>query len=467
MKTRVWFPVVSVLWIAASALNAIAQTPPPAPVPVAPANGASLVQPITLQWQPIVDPDGPIGSYSWEVGTSSTFGTVIAAGFNNFDGDVPLPTTAQVSGLANGTYFWRVRGAQDLGAAGFIDSLWSAPRSFTVTGLGPAPAVAPIITSPAMASSFHPFEFFDITWTEVPGAQYYLLEADEDAGFAHPINLGTSMEFGTKFQVGWGNELTVHYRVRAVSFDNVWGRPSATLTVHITNPLSVSAGADAAVSHQHHDYAAVQVRLDRYRQSADQRLRHRHRRRAEFPGRRRRPDGDADQPLRLHGRAGPARRGDQSVCLPAITSGASARCTGTSSGRGHRDGHSPSPPCPRRRLGLDLFWILTDPGTVEGGNSTAARIALNMPAPAGGATVHLASDFPGVEIPPSVHIPAGSTDAVVSPVTTTPVSGSSLGTLRAAYGLFWQQNSIGSWPILWGGTISPERAVAGSTVTGS
>src|SRR5262245_9089415 len=201
MQTRPWLFVLSMLSIASVSRVAIAQTPPPAPVPVAPVAGASLVQPITLQWQAIVDPDGPIGSYTWQVSTTSTFGAVIASGFNNFDGDVPLPTTAQVSGLANGTYFWRFRGAQDLGAAGFIDSLWSAPRSFTVTGLGPAPAVAPIITAPAHNSSFHPFETFEITWTEVPGAQYYLLEADDDAGFAHPINLGTSVEFGTELRV--------------------------------------------------------------------------------------------------------------------------------------------------------------------------------------------------------------------------------------------------------------------------
>jgi len=66
-----------------------AQTPPPAPVLSAPANAASLVQPITLQWNAVVDPDGPIGSYTWQVGTSSTFSTVIASGFTNFDGDVP------------------------------------------------------------------------------------------------------------------------------------------------------------------------------------------------------------------------------------------------------------------------------------------------------------------------------------------------------------------------------------------
>jgi hypothetical protein len=234
-----WLGVVGWVAVLSSAIDVLAQTPPPAPVLVAPANGASLIQPIALQWQAVSDPDGPIGSYSWQVSTSSTFGSVIASGANNFDGDVPLPTRAQVSGLANGTYFWRVKAAQDQGAAGFFDSPWSAPRSFTVTGLGPAPGT-PTINAPAFNASFHPVEFFDIEWTEVPSAQYYLLEADDDSGFSHPITLGSTVVFGTKFHAGWGNEIpNVFYRVRAVSADNVRGLPSSTLTVHVTNTAPV------------------------------------------------------------------------------------------------------------------------------------------------------------------------------------------------------------------------------------
>src|SRR6185503_123509 len=90
-----------------------------------------------------------------------------------------------------------------------------------------------------------------------------------------------------------------------------------------------------------------------------------------------------------------------------------------------------------------------------------------MPAPAGGALVSLASDFPGVEIPRQVLIPAGATDALVSPITTHPVSGSSFGTLTANYGLKWQENSIGCWPILWGGALSDESIVGGSALTGT
>jgi hypothetical protein len=88
------------------ALHALAQTPPPAPLLAAPANGASLVQPITLDWNPVVDPDGPIGSYTWQVATSSSFTHIVLAGFTNDLGNgIPAATADRVSGLPNGTYF--------------------------------------------------------------------------------------------------------------------------------------------------------------------------------------------------------------------------------------------------------------------------------------------------------------------------------------------------------------------------
>src|SRR5689334_8888208 len=65
---------------------------PPAPVLAAPANGASLVQPITLDWNAVSDPDGPIGSYTWQIGTTSAFSSIIASGFTNMDSDPSVPT---------------------------------------------------------------------------------------------------------------------------------------------------------------------------------------------------------------------------------------------------------------------------------------------------------------------------------------------------------------------------------------
>src|SRR5205814_1850011 len=112
-----------------TAANSAAQTPPPAPALVAPNNGASAVQPVTLQWTAVSDPDGPIGSYSWQVATTSAFTVVIADGFTDVRNGDPIPTFARLSGLANGTYFWRVKATQIVGGAtGAIDSPWSAVR---------------------------------------------------------------------------------------------------------------------------------------------------------------------------------------------------------------------------------------------------------------------------------------------------------------------------------------------------
>src|SRR4026209_520352 len=135
---------------------------PPAPVLVNPANNASLVQPITLDWNPVSAPGGPIGSYTWQVGTTSGFTTVIASGFTNMDSDpsVPTPTADKVSGLPNGTYFWRVKATQ-LGPNGGVDSPWSTVRSFSVTGPGPAPAT-PVFITPGNNAQFHVRESFNI-----------------------------------------------------------------------------------------------------------------------------------------------------------------------------------------------------------------------------------------------------------------------------------------------------------------
>ena len=233
--------IIAICVAAVTAANAAAQTPPPAPTLVAPSNGASAVQPVTLQWTAVSDPDGPIGSYSWQVATTSAFSVVIADGFTDVRNGDPIPTFARLSGVANGTYFWRVKATQNVGGAtGAIDSPWSAVRTLMITGLGPAPGT-PSFTAPANLSQFHALENFDITWTAVPNAQYYLLEADDEPSFSAPQTLTLDpLQFGTTFRAGWGNEIAnVYYRVRAVSVDNVRGLPSATLNVKIVNTAPV------------------------------------------------------------------------------------------------------------------------------------------------------------------------------------------------------------------------------------
>ena len=89
------------------------------------------------------------------------------------------------------------------------------------------------------------------------------------------------------------------------------------------------------------------------------------------------------------------------------------------------------------------------------------------PAPAGGVTVKVASDMTEVETPASVFIPAGATDALISPITTSPVGAASVGTIRAAFGDSWQQRSLGLFPLLWGHSLGAETVIGGDATTGT
>src|SRR5262249_39900424 len=64
------------------------------------AAGASLVQPITLAWSAVVDPDWPIGSYMWPVSSTSTFDIIIASGATNSTGD-PIPSRETLQAFSN------------------------------------------------------------------------------------------------------------------------------------------------------------------------------------------------------------------------------------------------------------------------------------------------------------------------------------------------------------------------------
>ncbi|MBI1852175.1 MAG: hypothetical protein HYR85_17685 [Planctomycetes bacterium] len=463
-------PTAGFVVLLLSASTVRAQTPPPAPVVSEPAAGASLVQPITLKWGAVVDPDGPIGSYTWQVGTSSTFGTVIASGFTNVNPDaIPAATQDAVSGLPNGTYFLRVKATQIVGGVVFsLDSAWSPVLSFTVIGLGAAPGT-PSFASPATGSSFHVREFFQIRWSAVPNAHHYLLEVDDEPSFSYPLTLTTDLiQFGTVFQAGWGNAIPdIYYRVRAVSADNVRSLPSPTLNIHVTNaapvpppptPLSPTGGATITVpfTFDWTDTANPQI-----------------------PG----YDLDIDNEPNFLGTTGVlffqgVSRSDYMVVSDPLVEHLNHLPPGTYFWRVraiHGDvvgswsaGASftvvASPPTPP---GLALFSIIAEPGSVNGGNSTQARVTLNGPAPAGGALVKIASDLPHAQTPTSVLIPAGATDATISPITTVPVRGATIGNIRAAYADGWQQSSLGLFPLLWGLSLSNDAVVGGTLVTGT
>ena len=460
MTTRTSIFLAYVIATLASAGTAAAQAPP-APMPVAPASGASLMQPLTLQWSAVSDPRGPVASYTWQIGTTSSFTIIPASGFTDERNGTPIPTFARVSGLPNGAYFWRVMATVNVGGTtGFADSAWSAARTLTITGPGPAPGT-PTFTAPANGSQFHVREFFDITWTAVAGAQYYLLEGDDDPNFSAPQTLTVDpMQFGTKFHAGWGNTIpNIYYRVRAVSIDNVRGLPSATLNVKIVNTAPVPP-APTPVSPTNGATVSLPFTFDWTDTPNPQ-----------IPG----YDVDIDTDPNFAGAFGVAliqniSRSDYTIVsdLPPGSYFWRVRAQ-------HGDVFGPwssgvpfkvvaAPPTP---AGLQLAWIIAEPGTTYGGASTQARVTLNGPAPAGGATIRIISDMPRVEVPQTAFVPAGATDVMVAPITTPAVSGATIGDLRAAYGATWQQSSLGMFPLLFSLALNTDAVVGGTSLTGT
>ena len=417
------YPVVAKTVPSAPALGPT-PTPPPAPELIAPADGASLVQPITLQWSAVSVPGGPIGNYTWQVGTTSDFTTVVVEGFtNNLSDDFPTPTHDRVSGLPNATYFWRVKDTQ-LTQSGSIDSDWSKTRSFTVTGPGPAPAT-PVINTPATGVQVHASEFFDINWSAVAGAQYYLLEVDDEPTFSYPLALTVnSLTFGTQSVQGWGNEMDVYYRLRAVSVDNIRSLPSATLLVHVTNAAPVPA-APALLSPAAGTTVTLPLTFD-WSDIPNPR----------FPD----YEFDVDTDPGFPGSIG-------SVFVPGI-SRSDYMLTPDALPPGNYfwriravHGQVPGPWSAGRAITIatslqapfGLIEFIADPTTVFGGNPARARVRLDAPAPASGALISLAGDLPEINMPGTVTIPPGKTDADVFPIPTTllPDAGG-VGTIRAA-----------------------------------
>src|SRR5437764_589320 len=189
---------------------------PPAPVLVSPANGAALAQPITLDWNPVSAPGGPIGSYTWQVGTSSTFTTVIASGFTNMDSDPSIPTRT-----ADG-----------------VRSLPSATRTVQITNAAPIPAgVSPV--APASGATVR-LPFF-VDWSDTPNPQVpgYDLEFNTSpnfplAGMVLLVSPSRSDYMITRDLLAPGNYF---WRVRALHGD-VAGLWSAGRAITMTAPIA-------------------------------------------------------------------------------------------------------------------------------------------------------------------------------------------------------------------------------------
>src|SRR4051794_5457266 len=155
--------------LAALAAPGRAGAAPTAPSPLTPADGASVTIPFTVSWSQSSDPSG-ILAYNWQVSSSSTFAKIAR------QNSVTAPATQDtISGLAAGTYFWRVQAVSN----DLVQGPWSSVRSFRVTGAGAGVPAAPTLNQPRGGNSFHPWGLFGMSWSAVPGAVDYVLEASK------------------------------------------------------------------------------------------------------------------------------------------------------------------------------------------------------------------------------------------------------------------------------------------------
>src|SRR2546430_2503736 len=208
----------------------VSAAPPPAPTPLAPAAGASVQEPFTISWSSVSDPSG-IVAYNWQVSSSSSFTPVILQ--NSTNGQT---TAATVSGLANGTYFWRVQAV----SGAFEQSAWSAARSFSVTGVGPGAPGTPSLGPPKGYSTFHPYEVMTFNWTAAAGAVTYVFQAATDPSFPVATRIQFDNIPNTTYSFAIGNpEGNYFARVLAVNANGIFSAPSNVISfsVFFNNPV--------------------------------------------------------------------------------------------------------------------------------------------------------------------------------------------------------------------------------------
>ncbi len=212
-----------------SVISRAAVAAPPAPSLVSPANGAVISEPSTISWTAVSDPSG-IAGYNWQVSSSSAFTSVLLQSSTNG------ATQDTLSGLADGSYFWRVQAVNGQ----FVQGAWSAPGSFTVTGAGTGSPGTPSLGPTKGYSTFHPWEVMTFIWSAVPDAATYVLQYSTDPSF--PVS--TRGQFDNipdpTFSFAIANpEGNYFARVFAVDANGIFSAPSNVISfsVFYNNPI--------------------------------------------------------------------------------------------------------------------------------------------------------------------------------------------------------------------------------------
>jgi hypothetical protein len=116
-----------------------------------------------------------------------------------------------------------------------------------------------------------------------------------------------------------------------------------------------------------------------------------------------------------------------------------------------------------------LNSVSASPNPVVGGNAATGTVGMTAAAPAGGATVALASASPAFSVPASVTVPEGASSANF-PITTVVVSSQNTGTLSASYSGVTKTTTLTVNPVpaaaLSSITLNPTAVVGGTSSTG-
>jgi hypothetical protein len=230
MKIRPFLNMLFILALIIAATAPAVASAPPTPTLLAPAAGASTLSPFTISWSAVTDPSGILG-YNWQLSASSSFSTVALQ--NSTNAGITQDT---VSGLPNGTYFWRVQSV----SGAFVKSAWSAGRSVNITGTGAGQPAAPTMSPTKGYSTFHPLEVMTFNWSAVSGATSYVLQFSTDPSF--PISTTGQINNipDTTYSFSTPDEGVYSARVYAVNSSGVAGAPSNAISysVFYNNPIS-------------------------------------------------------------------------------------------------------------------------------------------------------------------------------------------------------------------------------------
>lgn len=139
-----------------------AATAPVAPVLASPDDGATVNTLPPFKWNAVAD----AATYEFELSADP--------GFNSSEALVTTKNTraALKTLVANGTYYWRVRGVTSTGSLG----AWSEVRTLEM-----AWTAQPALLTPSHGATItYPNEALELTWNVVPGASKYLVKVATD-----------------------------------------------------------------------------------------------------------------------------------------------------------------------------------------------------------------------------------------------------------------------------------------------